>query len=96
MPPPAIVAPRPVPQQPMVGLSTTRTQRTPGKTKKKDPSPSKVKGQVEPDEGTTQKVEWHACPECPRVGPFAVLNEFAVHMYNVHRYSWVCPVCGRK
>ncbi len=94
--PAVAVDPRLTFHQPVVGPSTTTVQRTPGKTKKKkDPSPSKVKGQVEPDEGTTQKGKWHTCPECPSSGLFAVLNQFAAHMFDVHNYSWVCPMCGR-
>ncbi len=89
------VDPQPMFCHPVVGPSTATAQRTPGKSKKKDPSPSKVKGQVEPDEGTTQKGKWRTCPKCPSSGLFAVLNQFAAHMFEVHNYSWVCPVCGQ-
>ena len=68
----------------------------PGKTKKrKDPSPSKVRGQVEPDEGNTPKEHWRTCPECPNLGYLPVFERFAEHMRDVHNYRWVCPVCGR-
>ncbi len=93
--PAVAVDPQPTFHHPVAGLSTTTVQRTPGKAKKKkDPSPSKVKGQVEPNEGTTQKGKWCTCPECPSSGLFAMLNQFAAHMFDVHNYSWVCPVCG--
>ena len=58
--PPAVpVDPQPTFCHPVVGLSAATGQKTPGKPRKrKDPSPSKVKGQVEPDKGTTQKGKW--------------------------------------
>ncbi len=90
------VDPQPMFHHPVVGPSAVTGQKTPGESKKrKDPSPSKVPGQVEPDEETTQKGKWHTCPECPSSGLFAVLHQFATHMFDVHNYSWVCPVCGR-
>ncbi len=95
--PPAVpvAPPQPVFRPPVAGLSTSR-QRTPGKTRKrKDPSPSKVRGHVEPDEGSTPKEHFHVCPECPNSGYISVVKRFAEHMHDVHDYLWVCPVCGR-
>ncbi len=83
-------------RQPVAGPSTSRAQRTPGKTKKgKDPSPSKVRGQVEPNEGNTPKEHWRTCPKCPNSGYLSVVERFAEHMRDVHDYLWVCHVCGR-
>ncbi len=98
-PPAAQVDPPPTFRQPVAGSSraqwTPSEMRTPGKMKKrKDPSPSKVRGQVKPDEGTTPKGKWHMCPECPTPKYFHVNERFAAHMRDVHDYLWVCHVCG--
>ncbi len=95
-PPAAPVAPpQPVFQHLVAGPSTSRAQRTLGKTRKgKDPSPSKVRGQVEPNEGHTPKEHWRTCPECPNLGYLSVIERFAEHMHDMHDYLWVCPVCG--
>ncbi len=56
MPPAVPVDPQLTFRHPVAGPSAVTGQRTPGKSKKrKDLSPSMVKGQVEPNEGTTQK-----------------------------------------
>ncbi len=92
MPPAVMRDPRPTFQPPVAGPRP----KTPGKKgKRKDPSPAKVRGRIDPDEGSAIKGKWHSCSKCPHSGMFAVHKEFAAHMFHVHSYNWVCPMCAR-